>query len=334
VTTKKAFSSLENKYLLTTFSLAYAVGLLNHLFGSKKGIAKELIIDENKKMSFLQKRLFDIASIRDLSMSFSFSEIDKALKDFSSTKEKLARIESLISAGWVSVGREERLEDEIIADINRLMTREDIEKLCSEMMTGLPKETELRKLLNEIYKTAKIIIRLIRLIMKKPSNVKNLLLELYKMILRLSQLCAPLSQESYYREKQQNHAKLIKLAKAIIFNEEINEKIIAQEESDEERFSREMAYKMEYSETNLRYKGLAHSIFLNLAGLSGGLEKDPDEQKKMFERMENLMFDEKLMYTIVKKLRPRYADEKIKIVILAFRKAYDLGYLGRIGMEM
>ena len=51
------------------------------------------------------------------------------------------------------------------------------------------------------------------------------------------------------------------------------------------------------------------------------------------ERMEGFMKNDEIMYKIVKKLRLKYDDTKVRGVILAFRKAYDLGHFEDLESE-
>jgi len=69
---------------------------------------------------------------------------------------------------------------------------------------------------------------------------------------------------------------------------------------------------------------LGENIYLDLAEMAGApVTGDITEG---IERLEELMKDDKIMYKIIRKLRPKYDSDKINSVILAFRKAYDLGH--------
>jgi len=48
------------------------------------------------------------------------------------------------------------------------------------------------------------------------------------------------------------------------------------------------------------------------------------------KRMQGLIADDEIMYQIVKKIKPKYKDSKIKAVILAFRKAYSGAYFQKL----
>ena len=55
--------------------------------------------------------------------------------------------------------------------------------------------------------------------------------------------------------------------------------------------------------------------------------EDITERMKLINR---IMKKDEIMYKIVKKLRPKYDETKIKAVILAFRKAYNLGHFDEL----
>ena len=45
------------------------------------------------------------------------------------------------------------------------------------------------------------------------------------------------------------------------------------------------------------------------------------------------MANDKIIYNIIRKLRPKYDDAKIKIVITVFRKAYNLDHFSDLESE-
>jgi len=310
------------------------MGLLDRLFGRNKDVAKELLVDETKKVKLWPKHVSDFAEINYLSKSFSFSTVDKALKDFPALEKTLGEIESLISPELVSIGKEEKLEDEILADLKLLKSRDEVHKLSGDLQFEAPRQAKLREVLNEIYNNWTVALQLIRLIRKKPVNVRELLLELYKIILKNSDLYSPFYAESHPEHKD-IHTEIMRIAKAIIFNEEIIEKIEAAVDKDEVKFVSKMAGQMAPGDTPKRYRELAVSIFEKLAEMAGSpFPKEAKPYIAGLKKMERLMDDDSLMFTLVKGFRPRYDDAKIKLIVKAFREAYANTFFEDIASDL
>ena len=79
------------------------MGLLNHLFGSEKNVAKELVMDDTKRMALWNEHLENYELRENLSRHFNFRNVDKALQDFEATDEVLKQIEALISSELVEI---------------------------------------------------------------------------------------------------------------------------------------------------------------------------------------------------------------------------------------
>lgn len=297
------------------------MGLLTHLFGKKKDIAKELVMDDNKRLALWNKYI-SIYTTKDLlSRAFSFTNIDRAVRDFEATKQVLEKIESLISPELVNINDEEKLDAEILADLERLKSTAEIEGITWTLVYEKKKQVALLAVFREIHDLLKTELHLIQLIRQKPSNVKELLLRLFKLIIHNEALlCKPFIKEFYFDKSA--HARIAKLAEAVILEEEIKEEI----ETDEEKFVKEMVKKMGLEESKHRYRKLAEDIYYELAERAGAPLGMKGDIIKGIERLEKLMKDDACMLSIVKKLRPKYDDVKIQAVILAFRKAYDLGH--------
>lgn len=309
------------------------MGLLNHLFKSKKNLAINLVMDDKKRMDLWLKHVSNFATINYLSQKFSFSEIDRALQNFQNIKEALTKIESLISPELVSIGEEEKSEDDILKDLEELKGAEDAKKLSDDLIHEIHKQETIRKIFHEIYKNWIIVLHLIRLIRKNPPNIRILLLELKKIIVKNAYLYSPFMKESYYEENQEIHQEIIRLAKAVIFNEGIKEEI-KKEESDEERLAKEILKQMVPDETKNKYRKLGEAIFLKLANKAGApLPRGGEEIIEGIKRMEDFMKNDEIMYKIVKSLRTKYNETEIRAVILAFRKAYSSLYFEDLESE-
>src|SRR3989344_4752935 len=93
------------------------MGLLNHLFGGKKGIARELIMDEKKRLAVWQKHHDDFPRKKELCKNFNTKNGPETIKDWPKTLGILAEIESQISSELIEVSIEQRLDAEVEADL-------------------------------------------------------------------------------------------------------------------------------------------------------------------------------------------------------------------------
>ncbi len=306
------------------------MGLLNHLFGSKKGIAKELAMDDNKRMALWNEHLANYKLREELSKHFNFGNVDKALQDFKTTEIVLRQIEALISPELVNIADEEKTDEEILADLIRLKSNSEIEKLADTVVSMQQKQSALLKLFHEILNVLRAELHLIRLIRKKPSNSRDLLIRLFEIIFHQEARLYKVFREQYFFEENKHiHANIMRITRAIILEEEVKEEM----ETDEEKFAREMVKQMAPDESKRRYRKLGEDIFFMLAEMAGAPMPRGEDITEGIKRMEGFMKNDEIMHEIVKKLRPKYDDTKLKGVILAFRQAYNLGHFEELESE-
>jgi len=311
------------------------MGLLNHLFGGKKGVAKELVMDDNKRMALWNEHLANYASREELSKHFNYGNIDKTLQDFNGTLEKLRQLEESISSELISVSDEEPLEKEIFGDLQRLRGTVDIESLSRVIIEEKQKVQTLLSWFQEIHDVLRAELHLIQVIRKRIwldgiATVKNLLLRLFEIIFHHEARLYKVFREQYFVEENKHiHANIIRIARAIILEEEVKEEM----ETDEEKFARRMVNQMAPGESIKRYRLLGEKIFYELADRAGAPMSRGEDITEGIKRMEGFMKDDDIMYKIVKELRPKYDDIKIRGVILAFRQAYNLGHFEDLESE-
>ena len=295
--------------------------LLNHLFGSPKAIAKELIMDDNKRISLWTEHVSNYASREQLSKHFKFDKVDAALKDFETTKSVLDEIVALISPELVNIENEEKTDKEILADLNKLKTNDQLDKLSDDAVFLSQKQAVIIEIFNEILVLLKTELHLIKLIKQNPS--RELLLELFKMIFHKEARLYIIFREQFFCEESKPiHQNIMRIAKAIILEQEVKELL----ETAEEKFAREVISKMDPSGSKNKYRTLGEDIYFELTEMVDAPFSKGDEVLEGIRQMEELMKDDKLMYVLIKKLRRSYNDTAISGIILAFRSAYNLGH--------
>ena len=302
------------------------MGLLNHLYGHTKAgekTARKLVMDDTQRLQLWQTHLANYLQREQLSKHFSFKNIDAALADFNTTKGILAQIDALILPELITLAGEQKNEAEIMADFQKLRDVAAIQVLVQGLVHDRKKHITLPILFGEIHDLLLTELHLLRLIQQKPANLKNLLLQLFELIFtREAFLYKPFREDSYLAQNKAIHAEITVLARAVLLEEELQEKI----ETAEEVFTREIVGKMAPGESKRSYRKLAEDIYGVLAERAGAPVARGVDIAQAIAEIEAAIRDDTLMYSIVKKLRPKYDDIKIKGVVLAFRKAYALGH--------
>ncbi len=301
------------------------MGLLNHIFGNRESVAKELLMDNEKRMALWKQHLANYKKREALCRHFNFGNINNALQNFDATIKVLNEIESLISPELVHIRDEEKLDHEIEADLNRLKSSEDYYNLAREIVDSVQKQEQLIALFNEIFIVLKTELHLIKLVRKRPSNAKELLLQLFRVMNSKEAVLYNIFDKDKYNFAEFDYKSIADISRSIILQEELKKEL----ETDEEKFAEKMKIieKMQPtdSETTGNYRKLGEQIFYVLTGVPDGLLKGLDVIKTL-KKVEKDMLNNWLMYAVVKKLRPKYDDVKIKAVIIAFRRAYNLGH--------
>jgi hypothetical protein len=85
------------------------------------------------------------------------------------------------------------------------------------------------------------------------------------------------------------------------------------------------AVKVLPEETKASFKNIANEIFLELVEMAGAPLAKQEDITEALKKLEKFLDNKKIMEKIVNKLRPKYDEEQVKVIILAFRRAYKSG---------
>jgi hypothetical protein len=294
--------------------------LFNHLFSIKKRAGRKLRMAAKRRIMLWEQHLLSYPEREGLSRQFSYKNIDAFLARPAGLHDVMDQIEATISRDLVHIDDEEKLDHEIYDDMRKLIDKDNSEQLNIDILYKRQDQAALIALFKRIHQTLKTELHAIRLVRKNPANLKDVLLALFKIIyFRESELYEVFS-EKQFADKEKHNA-IMRMANAVLLEQEFKEAL----ETDERRFVREMSDKMR-DDSKHHYRRLAEDMYSTLAGRAGapvGMEGDVVEGVK---RLERLMRNDKLMRDIVKGLRPGYGDDKVRAVIAAFRKSYDLSH--------
>jgi hypothetical protein len=306
------------------------MGLLNYLFGRKSNITAELVMDDKKRMALWEEHVSNFKLREELSKNFNSKNIEQAIQNFDNTQRIMNEIEKLISPELISIGEEEKTDAKILADLNKLKDRVKLDRLNESIISAKQKQVLLIELFHEIYKVLSAELHLIRIIRKKPENLRELLAALFEIIFHQeARLNKIFRVQTFMEENRHIHENIMRIARTILLEEEIKEEM----ETDAEKFANAMIKKMGPHESKGIYRKLGEDIFQELAEMAGAPLAKKRDILEGINQMERLMEKDELMYALVKRLRPKYDDNKIKGAILAFRQAYNLGHFEDLSSE-
>jgi len=293
------------------------MGLLSYLFGKKK---PKLVIDENKHLPLWEEHLTNHKKREILAKQFNKANVDKTLQDTTTTQDILKQLEALISPELIHIKDEKKTEKQLLEDLQNLKTTNQTESIAKTVIDRKQKQAHLIEIFQEIHNVLKSELHLIKLMQRKPS--KDLLIQLFRIIFfQEAMLYKVFRSESFFDEELHIHEAITKISRSILLQEKIKEEA----ETEKEKFAKLLAQKM-HQDSKSRYQELGREIFSKLVEMVGAPMKDPDKMLEGMDRLDELVKNEKVMYKLVKKLRPRYDDTKIKLVIIAFREAHRFGF--------
>ncbi|MBI3036969.1 hypothetical protein HYY73_04450 [Candidatus Woesearchaeota archaeon] len=305
------------------------MGLFNNLFGGKKGVATELAFDEQKRLQLWEQHVADYPKREQLVKFFSFANVDKALADLPALDAVLEQIEGLISTDLVEIGEEKKADDEILRDLERLASRESLgksESLRHKIGSAISRQNAVLTTLKTLHNVLETELHAIRLIRNRPDNMKEILLNLFRIIFHHeAYLYMNLSAEHYYDKSF--GPELNRIVRAILLEEELKKVV----ESDEDKFVRSMVRIFGREDSEHHYRKLGEAIYSKLAEIAGAPMPRDSDLSIGIKRLERLMRSDRVMFEVIKHERPKYSDEKIRWVRRAFREAYDLGHF--MGLE-
>jgi hypothetical protein len=308
------------------------VGLFSHLFGSKTAIAKELVKDDKKRMALWKEHLTNHTEREKLCAYFNGETAKELLTDFEVTDKILKKLEALISAELVNIADEEKTDEEILEDLEKLRSVDENENLFYTIGSLRPRLDNILKLFREILKVLKAELHLIKLIRKKameePKEAERFLHKLFKLIFHNeNRLYRAFREHHFHKEDRHIHEDIKRIARGVILQEELEK----ERETDDEKFVREIIKQMDKQHYHQygpkqEYRELGEDIFDELIKLSKELLEGKDDIIQGLEHIENLIKEDIIMYKIIKKLKPKYDNAKIKLTISAFRRSYNLAH--------
>lgn len=301
------------------------MGLFNRLFGSPGNIAKELNFDEETRIKLWERHLEDYKKEEQLAKFFSPGNINNATNNLDELDRKLGEIEKLTNKDLINIENEEKLGDEILADLHTLRSIESgasITNLNLKIINESRKQEKIRILLAKIHDALKLKLHIIHKIRQRTPNIQILLQGLFDLIFNIqSKLYSIFMESSYFAHNLEQYETIKKITRAIILEQEFNEELI----NATTDFIKLAIKKMD-PESSSSLRNLGERIFKELLNIARSkMSKDYDIADLILE-VERIMQDDLLLHQVVLKTKGRVklTDEQVNLVGKAFKEAYTM----------
>ena len=301
------------------------MGLLNQLFGNQKKLAREIILDEKKRLELWKKHVEDHKKRVELARNINYANAKLIVLDENRLKTVLDQIEALISSDIISIEEEERTDEEILKDLKGLRDIDHIHSLAGNVVSAKQKQKHILSLFNEIHRVLIAELHLIGRIRRKPEGRLDLLIELFKLIhyneLRLYKVFI---EDWFSTESLHQHPKIMSIARAVLLQQKIEEEM----ETAEEKMADEMVKTMGEGKRVSRnsYRKLAEKILEEVIEKTDVSLDDEDYFEESARQIERILKDESYISSLIRKFRPKYDDLKVKSMFLAIEKAFRAGH--------
>ena len=298
------------------------MGLLNHLFRSDKDVKKELKLDAEKRLLLWREHIENYPKRELLVKAFNPMNIDQTLKDNDKLLRILNELESLVSSELVSIEDEEKVDSEILDDIKKLKTAEEIRALNGEFLRAKKKSEFLIQIFNEMHNFLVVELHIIRTVKNDSVNIKVLLNQLFRLVFFHESAVYHVFTGRIISSDKDIKSKIDSLTKAILLEEKIEEEISKVEDD----FVVEVLKEMGDMYSKHEFRILAEDIFDSLVQLVEKNMKDRDDTGDNIESFEKFLNDGKSLKKIIKRKKKKYSEEQINVVAIAFIKSYNNGH--------
>ncbi len=301
------------------------MGLLNHLFGGRKGLAKELIIDADKRMALLTD--YHTKDYEKSSLIGRVNTIKEYLVDHPAELSRmLLSIERIVDPELIDIKGEEKLESEIISDLKRLGSwekRVEFSNLFEFIRTHKNVEEQILNAFNELYQILDSQLHLLHMIRQKISSsfdkkeirrLLSLLIDSYHSERGISGIFDPNSPNPKYSI----YKKVYSLARLIL----VEEKLTVSELKASSKFSKVMHRETLGEESRSQYAEDCERIFLKLITSAGAPFDDLEEALGALKKIELLIDNDSKFLKMIKMVKPKYSEDKARLVMKNFRKSY------------
>src|SRR3989344_2868207 len=304
--------------------LNHLIRMLKHSLKGKKAIPPELDMDEKRRLELWKEHLKGYTRREELSRQFNYANAEKTSQDFGKLDQLLDEIESLIDEDFINIKDEEKNEEEILSDIGELNDIHANRALAEYLAYELKKSRAIAEIFKELHKLLKAELHLIKLIRKKMKDgseiSKEMLLNLFILIFQSESPFCKVFDRNMHSDNGK-HKVISQIAQQFLLEKEIKDRI----ETAEEKFARLCVKENLDDEPKNAYQKLAEDIVYELLEEVGTPIEDVDRWDEEMKRFIGLARDDKVLYGIIKKLRPKYSEDKIKAAIGGFRIAIEDG---------
>lgn len=314
------------------------MGFFNILFGGRKNAAKDVLIKSEKRIPLFNKHLSKSHVKINYFLDHSDNKLFLLVKDPDRLNGLLDEIEANISRDLIDIEGEEKLESDIIADLERLnASGVEVMLLQEDLRDEINIESNIQKIFHKYYEVLATELRMVQLIRTKLKEkdlgkVKELLSSLRKLItvteIDVSNTFSP----GFGMGTRGLPFKLKQVIRAVLLEQEINEKELVASK----KFSRSVKKRVKASpESKSAYKKWFDNIYITVINKAGAPFADYTEFEKGRKEMDRIIFDDtnalrSIILAELKKRKKVYTDEDVTQIIEAFRDAYAEGKFSEV----
>lgn len=296
------------------------MGLLNHLFGSRRAIARELGLDADARIKLWETHLENHRKREEISKFFNRGNIENALNNPEQLEVVLKQLDDLISRDIIDIEGEEKLEDEILLDIKLLVESDEIRALNRAIAEEPKKQEKLKELFRKIHNMLLLELHIIKRLRQGALKKRELLHGLFNLVFyNEAELYALFREELYFKESRDLFGTIKNISRSILLEQEFDESKIAAETE-----FINMAIKRMGPNSRHSFRKLGEDIFRQLMQIAEDRMEPDYDLGHIVTEMERLMYDDNLMMQLLiqSKDRLKLSEEETMWTIKAFRKAY------------
>jgi hypothetical protein len=313
------------------------MGLLDRLFG-KRSAAKKLSLDSEEAWNLWQKHIqfynerASIASGLQLSNTKGIINKKNIITDTAKIDDILRRLQENVSEDIVTIKAEEHDEEAVYNDLQKCLHFEDVElfNFVNRLLTEKNKEQGLVKLFKHLYRVLCLEMHAIHALRNRFAAGKVVVADdvhdVYSLVCLEGKLLEP------FKLYGPHHEEVSRISKLIFAGEIVKKKIKKTEDDFVESMESMIAEMGGDEDKGLRALGMG--IYGDILKRLGAPFRDYDEFAPKIGELERLATDSGLIEKLVRKKRPKYSDEKVKLVVKAFIEAYSRGHFEDMNEEL
>jgi len=306
------------------------MGFFLHLI---RGTAHEVEIDAEQRVHLFKQHLESYAVRENLVRFFDFGEIrnGRCFENLTELANVLRKIDATISRSIITEREVERLDEEILNDLERLRDRTEITQV--NIGLGITEEKGVKDFFKKLHDLLLVEVETVRMLLRNISEKnecpRELLTRLFQIIFHDEAfLYERFKMNSKYAFEHANET-VREIVQAFLLGKKIEQK----EKAAEQHFVHNMRERM--GKRSSKERALGERIFLLLLEQAEAPWRDVDEWEKGIKEFERLIESDHDLDNIIRKAikRRKYSAQDVSLIREAFRAATSDGHFEELEGE-